>query len=496
MDMTAQPTSYNAKRLDSNQRKQLALNAMSKSEAIATIAQDHEVSRKFVYQQKDKAINAVNDAFEPVTQKTEKVLFYLPVTFTWLCQLILCLVLHCRASHRGVRKVLMDVFDHPLSLGTIHHVVQDAKRQAKAINEQQDLSHITLAAQDETFHYNKPVLTGIDIRSLYCYLLAPEKQRDLDTWGIHLLDLKNQGFNPERVLGDDASSIRSSLQYVYPDVPYDLDNFHIIKDMMELRRYFRNSLKSTITNRKTLQKKVNKSVLTTKNASYHQQLDVALAKEQEATYLSQSIDTLVRWMQHDVLNMPGLEPTLRYELFDFVLKELNQLAQQHPHRIQAVCTTLKNQKYFLLAFTEVLDKKFQAIADAFVYPLERIWEMCALQRCQHGSDRYAIRSLPLQDSLGIEFDDVEDAVLKALDSTERTSSMVENLHSRIKPYFLLRREIGFGYLDLLQFYLNHTPFQRSAREERQGRTPAEILTEQPHPHWLEMLGYQRFKKAA
>ena len=74
--------------------------------------------------------------------------------------------------------------------------------------------------------------------------------------------------------------------------------------------------------------------------------------------------------------------------------------------------------------------------------------------------------------------------------------MIENLHSRIKPYFLLRREIGFGYLDLLQFYLNHTPFQRSAKDERRGRTPTEILTEQPHPHWLEVLGYQRFQKAA
>jgi len=144
----------------------------------------------------------------------------------------------------------------------------------------------------------------------------------------------------------------------------------------------------------------------------------------------------------------------------------------------------------------VLDTKFQAIADEFVFPLETIWEMCALQRCQHGSDRYAVRSLPLQDYLGVEFDDVEDAVLNALDSTERTSSMVENLHSRLRPYCYLRREIGFGYLDLLQFYLNHTPFLRSERAERQGKTPTEILTGKPHPHWLEMLGYQRFKKAA
>jgi len=43
---------------------------------------------------------------------------------------------------------------------------------------------------------------------------------------------------------------------------------------------------------------------------------------------------------------------------------------------------------------------------------------------------------------------------------------------------------------------NQLKGQESAKEERQGKTPAAILTEQPHPHWLEMLGYQRFQKAA
>jgi len=307
----------------------------------------------------------------------------------------------------------------------------------------------------------------------------------------------NRGLVRHRcVFGDDASSISAAHKYVYPDVPYDIDNYHIIDDMMGMRRYFRNRLKTSITERKKFQYKVDERVFTKEGSDYTQPLEMAKADEQEMTFLSHSIDILVHWMQHDVLNMPGIEPASRYTLFDFVLHELNQLAKRHPHRIKAVCTTLKNQKYFLLAFTEVLNTKFQSIADKFVFPLEKIWEMCALQRCQNGSERYAVRSVPLQDYFGIEFDEVEDAVLKALDTTERTSSMVENLHSRLRPYFYLRREIGFGYLDLLRFYLNRTPFLRSERMERKGRTPAEILAGKPHPHWLEMLGYQRFRKAA
>jgi hypothetical protein len=75
----------------------------------------------------------------------------------------------------------------------------------------------------------------------------------------------------------------------------------------------------------------------------------------------------------------------------------------------------------------------------------------------------------------------------------RASSAAENLNSRLRGYFFLRRELGAGYLSLLQFFLNHRRFQRSAHAEREDKSPAELLTGQPHPHWLEMLGYQRFK---
>ena len=119
-----------------------------------------------------------------------------------------------------------------------------------------------------------------------------------------------------------------------------------------------------------------------------------------------------------------------------------------------------------------------------------------MQLCKHSSDTYAIRSLPLQDYFGDKFDAVEDDVLMALDSTERTSSMVENLNSRLSPYFFIRQEIGHGFLDLLRFYLNHSPLMRSDRQDFKNKTPAFLLTKKEHPPWLEMLGYQTFKQAA
>jgi len=159
--------------------------------------------------------------------------------------------------------------------------------------------------------------------------------------------------------------------------------------------------------------------------------------------------------------------------------------------------TLKNQRNSLLAFTCVLNTKFKLIAQNYSLSLKIIWQMCELQRCTHGGSNYAIRSLPLQFQLSEEkYDLVEDAVIAAMASTERTSSMIENLNSRLSPYFFLRREIGHRYLELLKFYLNHTPFLRSQHSSRRKKSPTEILTKTTHPHWLEMLGYTRFKRAA
>ena len=78
--------------------------------------------------------------------------------------------------------------------------------------------------------------------------------------------------------------------------------------------------------------------------------------------------------------------------------------------------------------------------------------------------------------------------------TVRASSLVENLNSRLRTYFILRRHLGSDYLSLLQFFLNHRVLERSERPEREGKTPAELLTGQAHPHWLEMLGYTRFAR--
>jgi hypothetical protein len=83
-----------------------------------------------------------------------------------------------------------------------------------------------------------------------------------------------------------------------------------------------------------------------------------------------------------------------------------------------------------------------------------------------------------------------DRLLEAMEQTPRCSSMVENLNSRLRNYFTLRRQLGGEYLSLLRFFLNHRTFLRSRVPERVGKSPKELMTGKAHPHWLTLLGFR------
>jgi hypothetical protein len=94
------------------------------------LADDAGVSRKFVYQQADRAQSALEDAFAP-TVADDQVLFYLPVTKNWLHQAALGLTLICHSSYRGVCEFYRDLLGVNLSVGTVHNIVHDAIDKAR-----------------------------------------------------------------------------------------------------------------------------------------------------------------------------------------------------------------------------------------------------------------------------------------------------------------------------------------------------------------------------
>src|SRR5262249_17828543 len=207
-----------AKQMAPRQRQALSIEAIAGVETISELAREHQVSRKFVYQQIETAEQALQHAFAPDAPRNE-VLFQLPVTKKWIEQLVLGLVLTCHSSYRGVVELLGDLFDYPIALGTVSNIVHSAVPLAERMNLQYDLSDIVVGAHDEIFQAGDPVLVGVDVQSTFCYLLSLENQRDADTWGVRLLELVDRGFAPEATVADFATGLRAGHEEALPGVP-------------------------------------------------------------------------------------------------------------------------------------------------------------------------------------------------------------------------------------------------------------------------------------
>ena len=166
-----------------------------------------------------------------------------------------------------------------------------------------------------------------------------------------------------------------------------------------------------------------------------------------------------------------------------------------PHRLGPICRQFGNQRDDLLAFARVLDDELERLGQEFQIPAELPRPLVGTMARDQRDPRRWTEHGALQERVRGRLHEVQAAVAELAAATVRASSLVENLNSRLRSDFFLRRHLGPDYWALLQFFLNHRRLERSDRPERVGKTPAELLTGRSHPHWLEMLGYTRFSRA-
>jgi len=485
-----------AAQMDCSQRRSLSVQAIRRTEPVTHLAQQHQVSRKFVYQQLAKATAAIDQAFDPAEPKDQKVLFYLPITKAWIHQFVLSLILICHSSFRGVLDILDAMFDyHDMSLGTVHNIVQRAVASARRINDSQDLSGIRIGDHDEIYQANRPVLVGIDHRSTYCYLLAVEDSCDETTWGVHLLDLSDRGLDLERTIADGGKALRAGQRAAWGDaVPCDGDVFHAQMKLTQLVVFLDRRAYKCIKAHQDLQAKMQRARKKSNGQKLSKKLALARQTEAAAVDLADEVAVLADWMANDILSVAGPNLQERQKLYHFVVEQLRRLEPQCPHRIRPVRKMLGNHRDHLLGFAGVLDDRLVDIAERFNVELYPVHVICELQGWDKRQPAYWQRRAKLQHTLGKRYHWIETAVIEAMSDVPRASSLVENLNSRLRNYFFLRRHIGNDYLDLLRFFFNHHRYARSDRPERVGKSPAELLSGNAYPHWLELLGFERFRQ--
>jgi len=253
------PATSVAKGLGPDQRIELAIQALAGQEPIAQLATRHRVSRKFIYRQARLGEQALDEAFAEASGD-DRVLFQLPVTKGWIRQLVLAQVLIGHSSYRGVGEIIEAVLGLPgPSVGTVHNILQEVLPQARALNEAMDLSGIDVGAHDEIYQARRPVLVGADVQSTYCYLLAEEDHADETTWGVHLLNLAEQGLAVEYTIADGGRGLRAGQRAAWPDVPCHGDVFHAERELGKLAFFLERRAAGCTSARANLQRKMERS---------------------------------------------------------------------------------------------------------------------------------------------------------------------------------------------------------------------------------------------
>jgi hypothetical protein len=486
------PNSCPARGLDPQQRQRLAVEALAGTVPITELADRTHVSRRFVYRQQDLARHALATAFDsPPTD--DSVLFHLPVTRHWIRQFTLGLVLIGHCPLRGVVELFGDFFDHDISLGTVHNIVHSAVARARQRNACGDLSPVRIGAHDEIFQSGQPVLVGVDVASTFCYLLRLEEHRDAETWGVRLLELQDRGLRPDTTIADAGRGLRAGQALAWPDTPCRGDVFHALRDLGQLVRFLDNRAYGAVGACDQQQRRMTQAQRHGRGNTQSKRLALVRQEQDRAIALADAVSVLIGWLRDDIFAVTGPDHPTRCQLFDFVVAELEARQSRCPHRIGPVVRALRNQRDDLLAFAGALDEQLAAVAQEYEVPPALVREVLAVSASDEHCPATWRRDAELHRRLGSRYRGVRDAVTQVAAGTVRASSVIENLNSRLRGYFFLRRHLGGAYLELLRFFLNHRRFGRSEHPERVGKSPAELLTGSTHPHWVELLGYQRFQ---
>jgi hypothetical protein len=482
-----------AQTLGPEQRQRLALHALAGTQPISTLAQHTHVSRKFVYRQQDLARRALSNAFDP-PPTDDSVLFHLPVTKHWIRQFTLGLVLIGHCPLRGVVELFHDFFDHDLSLGNVHNIVHSAVEHARQHNAHGDLSPVRIGAHDEIFQNGRPVLVGVDVASTFCYLLRAEEHRDADTWGVRLLELQDQGLRPDATIADAGRGLRAGQTLAWPDIPCRGDVFHALRDLGQLVRFLDNRAYGVVEAGDQQQRRMTRAKRLRRGNTQSKRLALLRREQGRAIALADDISVLIGWLRDDIFAVAGPDHPTRCQLFDFVVAELETRQTSCPHRIGPVVRALRNQRDDLLAFAAALDEQLAAVAKEYEVSPALVRELLEVSASDGCCPSTWPRDAQLHRRLGNRYWGLQEAIAEVASETVRASSVIENLNSRLRGYFFLRRHLGGAYLDLLRFFLNHRRFGRSEHPDRVGQSPAELLTGCSHPHWVELLGYQRFER--
>jgi len=457
-------------------------------ETVSGVSRQYDVSRKCVRGMRDGARRIMEEAL----RRDASPVAVLDSPFVE--RFVVAAALVCNCPFRGIVELMDAAFGFSVSLGTVHNICANAIARAKALNGTETLEAVRNAAIDEIFQGSTPVFAGVDLRTLYAFILREQPDRSGASWWLALEQCRELGLSPESVIGDGGLGLRKGMAECFPDVPCDGDVFHALRDITQVLGYVEKKALGAMGKVEEVLARRAKAAGVRRNG-FSRRLGNARQRETALTDCHDRLETIYQFMREEVLDFNELAFEDRRGLFDWLVAEMRNIEGVHG-RIPSLRKKLERERDALLAVFGRLDGALAALAGKHGIDMA---DARMMVNVFNGRRRELRVEMALADACGKYGDEHVQEFLDGLweltEASFRASSPVENLNSVLRTYFQQRREIGHDYLELLRFYLNHRVVDRSRVKERKGKSPYELLTGKSHAHWLDMLGFTLGKAA-
>ncbi len=146
------------------------------------LAVDHDISRQFLYEMRNRVLQALTNALAPRPPGPQPQAQAIVVDRHFLQRAITVLAL-LKGTVQDIQQGLHLLFGVQYSVGHIRQTLQEVGNAAADDNTRLRVPLPVLAEADEIFQGRQPCLTVVDGRSFLVLHLAPEEARDSTTWG-------------------------------------------------------------------------------------------------------------------------------------------------------------------------------------------------------------------------------------------------------------------------------------------------------------------------
>ena len=442
--------------------------------AITRIAQSYGVSRLFVYKLLWQLMLLYElevsspDAPEAIRKEVDRHI------------LLLRLEGHCaieRISH--ILKQL------GLPFSSVGYIAQRLVAYAQALpKEELTGAPILFLLCDEIFTLGQPILLTVEPRSLAILKIELVENREAETWKQHWDVLAEAGLIAQQtVVADQGPGLVKGCALM--GLTHHPDLFHLLRPLaMWGERFYRQALAAIAREyeRGGVESGRSEAVINKRRAA-----DEA-AKAEAAEQIRRYDDFCYLWaalrQALELFDEQGMIPELiwRKAEIEAIVTLMNELDGVRLHQdLASVTSGLAGYWGYYQRAEQVLQAFLRRYPREVVQALACGWQ---LERQATNSKAYGIRKRLAQDAkfyfsyAAALLPEVSEALQKemsaALDAEVRSSSLIENVNSTLRPLLeTCRGQVAQQILDLFAYVHNH---RRFVRGKRAGKAPIEILT--------------------